>query len=99
LPAGSTDRHSIGSRETGLAFNEDGSLTIVVTPASGLDQAADEATPNRIVAPPGEFSLYLRLYGPEERALAGQWTPPPVTRTGEVPAAVSAATSRVARVP
>ena len=79
LPAGSADRHSIGSRETGLVFNEDGSLTIVVTPASDLEQAADRATPNRIVAPPGEFSLYLRLYGPDERVLAGHWTPPPVT--------------------
>lgn len=99
LPAGSSARHSIGSRETGLVFNEDGSLTILVAPASGLEPGADRETPNRIVAPPGEFSLYLRLYGPEERALAGQWTPPPVRRTGEVPSAVPEVTSRVALVP
>lgn len=79
LPVGSSDRHSIGSRDTGLVFAEDGSLTIVVEPASGPDRDEETETPNRIVAPPGEFSLYLRLYGPEERALAGQWTPPPVT--------------------
>ena len=85
LPAGSSARHSIGSRETGLVFADDGSLTIVVEPASDPETGAapktgaDTETPNRIVAPAGEFSLYLRLYWPDERALAGLWTPPAVT--------------------
>lgn len=76
LSADSAARHAIGSRDTALEFAADGSLTILVEPAgSGL---AASAAPNRITAPEGPFSLYLRLYAPEEIALAGRWTPPPV---------------------
>ncbi|MFM7138447.1 MAG: DUF1214 domain-containing protein, partial [Planctomycetota bacterium] len=99
LPAGSVARHAIGSRETGLVFADDGSLTIVVEPASGPEAGEIDDTPNRIVAPAGEFSLYLRLYWPDERAMAGLWTPPPVRHFGEPPAAVSDALPRVARIP
>ncbi len=83
LPPGSAARHSIGTRDTSLEFAPDGSLTIVVEPADapGADEAADasgeHATQNRIAAPEGPFSLYLRLYAPEATALDGRWTPPP----------------------
>jgi hypothetical protein len=35
------------------------------------------------VAPEGTFSLYLRLYAPDETALNGLWTPPPVEPQAE----------------
>jgi hypothetical protein len=76
LPANSTARHAIGSRDNALAFAADGSLTIVIEPANAA--GAGTAAPNRIVAPEGTFSLFLRLYAPREIALAGGWTPPPV---------------------
>jgi len=84
LPSGSAARHSIGTRDTSLELAADGSLTIVVEPAGGSganDVAAtfgDRAPHNRIAAPEGPFSLYLRLYAPEKSALDGHWAPPPV---------------------
>jgi len=76
LPANSTARHAIGSRDTALRPAADGSLTIVIEPA----HAAGSGTlaSNRITAPEGTFSLFLRLYAPQEPALVGDWTPPPV---------------------
>lgn len=76
LPANSTARHAIGSRDTALEFAADGSLTIVIEPANAAGSRT--AAANRIAAPEGTFSLYLRLYAPREAALAGGWTPPPV---------------------
>jgi len=99
LPVGSSARHSIGSRDSGLLFDPDGSLTIIVDSASGSEPVHDTVALNRIVAPPGEFSLYLRLYWPEERALAGLWTPPPVSCTGEPAPAGPGESSRIARSP
>ena len=84
LPAGSAARHSIGSRDQSLAFAADGSLTIVVEPAGSSSPAATpsdagaDAPENRIEAPEGPFSLYLRLYAPLPPALDGDWEPPPV---------------------
>lgn len=83
LPADSAARHSIGTRDTSLELAADGSLTIIVEPAGGpgADETAatsgEHATQNRIAAPEGPFSLYLRLYAPEATALDGHWTPPP----------------------
>lgn len=76
FPADSTARHAIGSRDTALEFAADGSLTILVEPAGSASAASN--APNRITAPEGPFSLYLRLYAPEQIALQGGWTPPPV---------------------
>lgn len=83
LPPGSAARHSIGTRDHSLTLSADGSLTIVVEPAGSASHAAssdaDAAQPplNRIEAPAGPFSLYLRLYAPLTAALEGDWTPPP----------------------
>jgi hypothetical protein len=74
LPSASTARHSIGSRDTDLALAPDGSLTIVIEPAGAGGDGQ-----NAIVAPEGPFSLYLRLYAPDERAMNGLWTPPPAS--------------------
>ena len=84
LPPGSAARHSIGTRDHSLVFAADGSLTIVVEPAGSSGPAATppaagtHAPQNRIEAPEGPFSLYLRLYVPLAPALDGDWTPPPV---------------------
>lgn len=83
LPVDSAARHSIGTRDQSLVFAADGSLTIVVEPAGGpgaaaMRSATGTSAANRIVAPPGPFSLYLRLYAPLASALEGDWTPPPV---------------------
>jgi hypothetical protein len=84
LPAGSTGRHSIGSRSTALAFAADGSLEITIGPAS---ESPTTAAANHLAAPAGPFSLYLRLYWPETAAVDGTWSPPAVANTG--PAATS----------
>jgi hypothetical protein len=84
LPTKSAARHSIGTRDTSLESAADGSLTIIVEPAGGVEADAaaaasgERAIRNRISAPEGPFSLYLRLYAPHAAALEGRWTPPPV---------------------
>ncbi len=73
LPADTVGRHSIGSRSAALAFAADGSLEIAIGPAIGEPTTT---LPNRLAAPAGPFSLYLRLYWPEPAAVEGAWTPP-----------------------
>jgi hypothetical protein len=71
-------RYSLGTKNTDLAPNTGGSITIYVQ--------ADEPTdprlrPNWLPAPRGEdFSLFIRAYCPDAWITSGQWTPPPVTR-------------------
>ena len=77
--------HAIGSHTAGVEFAEDGSLSILVGPA--LAGGADRASPNRLVTPTGSFSVYLRIYWPEDAVLDGSWTPPPVRRDGTIAAA------------
>jgi hypothetical protein len=69
-------RFSLGTKNKGLKFNKDGSLTLYVQGKS--PGAAKEA--NWLPAPKGEFSLYLRSYWPDAAITAGKWTPPPVAR-------------------
>ncbi|MFN9370172.1 MAG: DUF1254 domain-containing protein [Planctomycetia bacterium] len=93
LPADSTERHAIGSRDAALAFNGNGSLSIVIDPAGMAHE--EPAGPsaggaNRITAPPGPFSLYLRLYEPGAAALDGRWPPPAGGAAQEPQAAPSA---------
>jgi hypothetical protein len=74
LPQQEGGRHAIGSRDPTVRYGADGSLTIVIGRAGQPDE-------NRLTPPDGPFSLYLRLYWPEESALDGVWTPPPVRST------------------
>jgi len=54
----------------------DGSITLYFQHESpGADKEA-----NWLPAPEGPFSLVMRLYWPEQAALDGTWTPPPVVR-------------------
>jgi hypothetical protein len=84
LPEGTGGRVSLGSRDRSLVFNPDGSLTISIghdggTKGSGKNIKAS-STRNRLSAPAGDLSLYLRIYWPERRALDGTWTPPAAER-------------------
>jgi hypothetical protein len=71
------NRYSIGTKSRQLQYNADGSLTIIVQAAA--PSAAEEA--NWLPTPAGEFSLYLRAYGPDVAITSGQWTPPAVEAT------------------
>ncbi|UNK48694.1 DUF1214 domain-containing protein [Lysobacter sp. S4-A87] len=70
------NRYSIGDRTPNLKKNPDGSLTIYVQHES--PGKARES--NWLPAPAGEMSIILRMYGPEDRILNGQYKlPDPVT--------------------
>ncbi|MGB5459474.1 MAG: DUF1254 domain-containing protein, partial [Eudoraea sp.] len=60
-----------------FVFGEDGSLTLYVqkdTPGKDLEA-------NWLPAPDGPFLCIMRLYGPKEEALSGEWVNPPLVKT------------------
>ena len=59
------------------ALNDDGSLTLYIQHDS--PGAAKES--NWLPAPDGPFYLVMRLYGPEQAALAGKWQQPPLVKS------------------
>ncbi len=68
------NRYSVGDRTKGLIYGADGSLSIYVQQdAPGEDERA-----NWLPAPDEPFYLTLRLYGPKEAAIKGEWQPPAV---------------------
>jgi hypothetical protein len=70
-------RYSLGTKNKKLKYNDDGSLTLYVQSST---PGADKAD-NWLPAPANEdFSLYVRAYWPEQAALDGTWTPPPVVQ-------------------
>jgi hypothetical protein len=73
------DRYRISSTSEGLVFGGDGSLEITIQrdPPAGAGERA-----NWLPAPDGPFYLVLRIYWPEQAALDGGWTPPPVRCLG-----------------
>lgn len=77
LVENSISRYLVNSTTEGLILGDDGSLTIAI-------QHDEPSTPpgkaNWLPAPDGPFYLVLRIYWPEESALDGSWTPPPVVR-------------------
>jgi hypothetical protein len=83
LPEGADGHLSIGSRDPHLVLEEDGSLTIVISRSSQHDGGLAGA--NRLHPPEGAFSLYLRVYWPEEKALDGSWTPPALQKASGTP--------------
>ncbi len=70
-------RYSLGTKNRGLAFDDDGGLTLH---ASGAPPADERLRANWLPAPAGPFSLYLRAYWPEQAVVDGAWVPPPVVR-------------------
>ena len=69
-------RYALGTKDTSLKYNADGSLTIYL----GTKSPGKEKETNWLPAPPGNFSLWVRAYWPEQAILDGTWTPPKVTR-------------------
>ena len=63
-----------------MSREPDGSLVLVIQ----RDEPSGDERARWLPAPDGPFYLVLRLYGPEEEALSGEWTPPPLEATGEV---------------
>jgi hypothetical protein len=68
-------RYAVGSLKN-LSYNAGGSLDIWIQRDN--PGAAREA--NWLPAPPGEFKLMLRLYGPTSEVLANRWAPPAIRR-------------------
>jgi hypothetical protein len=71
------NRFLINSNTQGLVYGDDGSLTIAIQHEEPED-ATERA--NWLPAPAGPFYLVLRIYWPDETALDGTWTPPPVQK-------------------
>lgn len=61
---------------------DDGSLVLHIS----KDSPGSELEPNWLPAPDGPFYLVMRLYGPEQPALDGDWTPPPAKKAAAQPA-------------
>jgi hypothetical protein len=68
---------SLGDRD-GLTVDSDGSLPIHIQ----RDPPARARRSNWLPAPPGDFTLVLRLHWPRDEVLRGRWTPPAVTLAG-----------------
>ncbi len=58
-------------------MNEDGSLTIYIK----KETPGEELEANWLPAPDGSFYVVMRLYGPKEEALSGEWVNPPLVKT------------------
>jgi hypothetical protein len=72
-------RYSVGTRNKDLKYGADGSLTLYIQ----ADPPPDDQLANWLPTPReadenGDFSLYIRAYGPKAAVLEGAWTPPPV---------------------
>lgn len=70
------NRFSLGTKNKGLIFGKDGSLTIFV---QNKKPEGDKAA-NWLPAPEGEFELFIRAYSPKAEILDKKWSPPPVLR-------------------
>lgn len=67
-------RYSLGTKNTTLQRNEDGSLTIY---AGAQSPGADKES-NWLPAPDEHFSLHIRAYWGKESILDGSWQPPAI---------------------
>ena len=65
-------RYSLGTKNTNLKRNADGSLTLY----AGAKSPGADKEGNWLPAPDGEFSLYIRAYWGKEPILDGSWQPP-----------------------
>jgi hypothetical protein len=72
-------RYSLGTKNKGLKFGPDGSLTIY---AQATNPGGDKES-NWLPAPEGDFSLYIRAYWPKAEITDGRWNPPAVTRVAK----------------
>ncbi|VVE79925.1 DUF1254 domain-containing protein [Pandoraea sputorum] len=71
-------RYSLGTKNTTLKRNQDGSLSLYAgTKSPGADKEA-----NWLPAPGGKFSLYIRAYWGKSPILDGSWKPPRINKVG-----------------
>jgi hypothetical protein len=71
------DRYLINSTTEGLVYGEDGSLTIYIQ----HEQPEGEKVANWLPSPAEPFYMAMRIYGPEERVMKNEWSPPAVQKT------------------
>jgi hypothetical protein len=69
-------RYSLGTKNKGLNYGADGSLTLYVQ----ADSPGPDKESNWLPAPTGDFSLYVRAYWPQAPVTSGKWTPPAVQK-------------------
>ncbi len=69
------DRYLLNSNDMeAFVYNDDGSLTLYIQ----KDSPGKELEPNWLPAPNGPFYCVMRLYGPKQAALSGEWVNPPM---------------------
>lgn len=69
-------RYSLGTKNTTLKYEEDGSLILYAgTKSPGTDKES-----NWLPAPDGDFSIYLRAYQGKEGVTQGTWGPPVIEK-------------------
>jgi hypothetical protein len=59
-----------------FVIEEDGSLSLYIQ----KDSPGEKLEPNWLPAPDGPFYCVLRLYGPQDAALKGEWVNPPMVK-------------------
>ena len=67
-------RYSLGTKNTTLKHNADGSLTLY----AGAKSPGQDKESNWLPVPDGHFSLYIRAYWGRKAILDGSWQPPVV---------------------
>lgn len=75
--ANKINRFSVGTKNKGLKFAADGSLTIYVQAEEPKDPVQRA---NWLPAPKGDFSLYIRAYWPKPPVIDGSWSPSAVIK-------------------
>ena len=71
------DRYLLNSNDMeAYEYNDDGSLTLYIQ----KDSPGKELEPNWLPAPDGPFYCVMRLYGPKQEALLGEWVNPPMVK-------------------
>ncbi len=72
------DRYLLNSSmKEDFVYGDDGSLTLYIQ----KDSPGPALESNWLPAPGGPFYAVMRLYGPEETALNGEWVNPPMVKT------------------
>lgn len=70
-------RYSLGTKNKDLKYGADGSLTLYV---QNSEPQGDKKA-NWLPSPKGIFCLYFRCYGPQEKTIKNEWTPPAILKT------------------
>jgi hypothetical protein len=69
-------RYSLGTKNTTLKYEEDGSLVLY----AGTKSPGEDKESNWLPAPEGDFSLYLRAYQGKAGITEGIWIPPVIEK-------------------